>query len=281
MAEGSRAATGLCAGGQAHGRPGDCRHRHPDRRLLAAPVLAGDRRRIHEIHAPDPHRHLVGLARRCPVLHPDARRHARPRQPRPRAGARQQAARSWALHAHRQARRDPPGHRAQPDLAAARRGDQGLWAIRPRGRVFPQYRARLRPRPGQRARQPVDPREGQARSSRRAAAAPHEGDRDRLCPRRRRSARFEPGHRGHRRHRPVRVRRLEGAAPCQRHHGRDPRHDQGHPGRGDRGDEAGRRARHRQADHPADLRRRSGAPVPGGPQGGRHRPRESATARRR
>ena len=50
-----------------------------------------------------------------------------------------------------------------------------------------------------------------------------EGDRDRLRARRRRPARLAGGDRGHGRHRPVRVRRLEGAPQGERHPRRDPR----------------------------------------------------------
>ena len=86
------AARGLFARRQAHGRPGDRRDRDARRRLLAAAVLAGHRRRVHEIHADHADRDAVGLARGGAVLHADARRAARPR----RAGAARRARRRTA-----------------------------------------------------------------------------------------------------------------------------------------------------------------------------------------
>ena len=64
MAEGMAAARRLFARGEAHGRPGDRRDGDARRRLLAAPLLAGHRRRVHEIHAADADRDALGLARR-------------------------------------------------------------------------------------------------------------------------------------------------------------------------------------------------------------------------
>ena len=73
------AARSLFAGRQAHGRPGDRGDRDPRRGVFAAPVLAGHRRRIHEIHADHLDRDALGLARGGAHLHADARRAARPR----------------------------------------------------------------------------------------------------------------------------------------------------------------------------------------------------------
>ena len=58
--------------------PGDRRDRDARRRLLAAAVLAGHRRRVHEIPADHADRDAVGVARGGAVLHADARRAARP-----------------------------------------------------------------------------------------------------------------------------------------------------------------------------------------------------------
>ena len=167
------------------------------------------------------------------------------------------------------ARRDP-----------ARRRGAGLWPLRQRRRVLPQYRARLRRRAGARARQPLHPGEGPARPHRRRAPADDAGDRDRLCACRRGPARLAGGDRGHRRHHPVRVRRLAGAAQGERHHRRDPRDDEGRARRHHRGDEAAGRPADRQADHAGDRLRRPGAALPGRPQGRRDRARQSRHARR-
>ena len=80
MSEGMepRAAYSLAAkrmSGPGHRRDGDAR-----RRLLAAPLLAGHRRRVHEISAADADRDALRVARRGALLHPDARRDPRPRR---------------------------------------------------------------------------------------------------------------------------------------------------------------------------------------------------------
>ena len=88
--------------------------------------------------------------------------------------------------------------RAAPPAGDARRSPslllvgvvQAYGKLRQRRRVLPQHRAGFRPRPGARARQPLDPREGPAGPRGRGAPARHAGDRDRLCPRRRGPARL-------------------------------------------------------------------------------------------
>ncbi len=145
--------------------------------------------------------------------------------------------------------RDRPPRRASSagdagaDDRAAGRRRAGLRPLRPRRRVLPERRARLRPRPGAGARQPLDHRKRPPRAHRRGAAARHEGAVDRLRPRGRGPARLERGHRGYGRHDPVRVRRLARAPPGLRHHGRDPGQDEGHSRRRHRGHEAARPAR--------------------------------------
>ena len=175
--------------------------------------------------------------------------HARPRRPGEAGGAsRAIAASTCASSSSRCTIRSLTLGLA---VVAARRRDPGLRQVRQRRGVLPRHRAGLRPRAGPRARQPVDPGEGQAGPPGRAAHPRHAGDRDRLRARRRRPARLERGDRGHGRHGAVRVRRLEGAAQGQRHPRRDPRQDQGHPRRRHRGDEAAGRPADRQADHAA------------------------------
>ncbi len=71
------AAGGLFARRQAHVGSGDRRHRDPHRRVLAAAVLAGRGRAVHEISADHADRDAVRLARGRAVLHADARRAAR------------------------------------------------------------------------------------------------------------------------------------------------------------------------------------------------------------
>ena len=77
MAEGMPPTRGLFARRQAHVRPGDCGDRDPRRRVLAAAVLAGRGRRVHEISADHADRDAVGVAGGGAVLHADARRAAR------------------------------------------------------------------------------------------------------------------------------------------------------------------------------------------------------------
>jgi multidrug efflux pump len=74
------AEAGLCGGRQPHVGAGDRGDRDPRRCLLAAAVLAGHRRRVHEIHADHADRHAVGVARGGAVLHAHAWRVARPRR---------------------------------------------------------------------------------------------------------------------------------------------------------------------------------------------------------
>ena len=52
---------GLRGSGQPHGRSGDRRDADPHRRLLAAAVLAGHRRRLHEVPADHADRHAGGV----------------------------------------------------------------------------------------------------------------------------------------------------------------------------------------------------------------------------
>ena len=63
--------------------PGHCRDRDARRGVLAAAVLARHGRRVHEVHADHADRDAVRVARGRAVLHPDARRAARPRRRRP------------------------------------------------------------------------------------------------------------------------------------------------------------------------------------------------------
>ena len=119
MAEGMPPKRGLFARRQAHGGPGDRRDRDARRRVLAAAVLAGRRRRVHEISADHADRDAVGLARGGAVLHADARRAARhaPRRCRTTSAP----ARSRPLHAHGAARAAPSRHDARARGAAAGR----------------------------------------------------------------------------------------------------------------------------------------------------------------
>ena len=82
MAEGMPPKRSLCARGQAHVGAGDRRDRDPRRRVLAAAVLAGRGRPVHEISADHADRDAVGLAGGRAVLHArrSARCSARPRR---------------------------------------------------------------------------------------------------------------------------------------------------------------------------------------------------------
>ena len=62
MSEGMDKQGRLRAGRQAHGRAGHRRHHDARRRLLAAAVLAGHRRRVHEVPADHADRHAVGAS---------------------------------------------------------------------------------------------------------------------------------------------------------------------------------------------------------------------------
>ncbi len=77
MNEGMPKAPGLRDGRQAHGRSGDRRHADPHRGVLAAAVLAGRRRRLHEISADHADRDAGGLHGLRADLHADARRDVR------------------------------------------------------------------------------------------------------------------------------------------------------------------------------------------------------------
>ncbi len=65
---------GLRRGQPPHGGAGHLVHRDAHCGVLAAAVLAGDRRRVHEIHADHPDRHAVGQPGLCADLRADAGR---------------------------------------------------------------------------------------------------------------------------------------------------------------------------------------------------------------
>ncbi len=135
------------------------------RGLLAALVLAGHRRRVHEVHADHADRDAVGVAGRRAVLHADARRAARPRRAgaarRPRQGP---AVSTCGPCGSRCAIRASTLLLALVVLVAVQ---MSLWQIRPRRRVLPQGRAGLRPGHCPRPRQPLARREGPPRARRR------------------------------------------------------------------------------------------------------------------
>ena len=133
---------GLCARRQAHVRPGDRRDRDARRGVLAAAVLAGRGRRVHEISADHADRDAVGVARGGAVLHADARRAARQGFGQ---AARRTRPRGRPLHADGAAGAAPARRDARLRGAAARGGAGRLRQIRQRRRVLPGGRARLRP----------------------------------------------------------------------------------------------------------------------------------------
>ena len=94
-----------------------------------------------------------------------------------------------ALHADGASSRSPTRSRRSALAALLLVGVVQAYAtVRQRRRVLPRHRAGFRPGPGARARQPLDPGEGQARPPGRGAPARHEGDRDRLRARRRQAS---------------------------------------------------------------------------------------------
>ena len=100
---------GLFARRQAHVGPGDRGDAHPHRGVLAAAVLAGRGRPVHEISADHADRDAVGVAGGRAVLHADARRAAR----QGGAGAARRARQGHrALYAHGEARAAPSRHDA-------------------------------------------------------------------------------------------------------------------------------------------------------------------------
>ncbi len=78
MSEGMPPKQAYAAAASRMAGPGDRRDRDARRRLLAAAVLAGHRRRVHDVHADHADRDAVGVAGGGVVLHADARRAARP-----------------------------------------------------------------------------------------------------------------------------------------------------------------------------------------------------------
>ena len=74
MAEGMPREEAFALAAQAHGGAGDRRDADAGRGLLAAAVLAGDRRRVHEVHADHADRDAVGVDALCAGVHADARR---------------------------------------------------------------------------------------------------------------------------------------------------------------------------------------------------------------
>ena len=80
MSEGMDKQGRLRARRQAHGRPGHRRDHDARRGLLAAAVLAGHRRRVHEVPADHADRDAVGLDALRAGLHADARRACSPRR---------------------------------------------------------------------------------------------------------------------------------------------------------------------------------------------------------
>ena len=104
---------GLFARRQAHGRPGDRRHGDARGGVLAAAVLAGRGRRVHEIPADHADRDAVGLACGGAVLHADAWRAARQgfgqaaRRARPRGRPLHARGPAGVAPAGRDARRSP------------------------------------------------------------------------------------------------------------------------------------------------------------------------------
>ena len=103
---GDGAEGGLFARRQAHVGTGDRRDRDPHRRVLAAPVLARRRRRVHEVPAHHPDRDAVGVARGGAVLHPHARLAARQGIG---GAARRRRPPGRRLYAHGAARHRPSG----------------------------------------------------------------------------------------------------------------------------------------------------------------------------
>ena len=175
----------------------------------------------------------------------------------------------------RLALRHPIGHDARRWLRirllrCGVRGADGLRQARPRRRVLPQRRARLRAGDRARPRQSFARREEPPGRRGRAARARLRQPQDRLYPRRRAAARLERDHRGHHRRHPVRVRRLAHAPPGARDHGCDPRQDRRHPRHPGRGDGAARRPADRQADPGAARRARPGGAAGGGQEGRGH-----------
>ena len=205
MSEGMPPQGGVFAGGQADGRPGDRRHRDPHRRVLAAAVLAGRGRPVHEISADHTDRDALGLAGGGAVLYPHARCAARQGV----AGtARRPRTRQRTLYAHGAAGVAPARHDAHAGGAASGRGAGGLRKVRPRRRILPERRARLRPGDRARARQPRARGEESPRCRGREASARVRRPQDRLYPHRRAAARHGRADRRYRRGYPVRVRGL-------------------------------------------------------------------------
>ena len=167
----------------AHVGPGDRGDADPHRGLLAAPVLAGHRRRVHEVPADHADRDAVGLAGGGADLHADARRADR----QAARGPSRRGAAATALYMQDRAARRSAIRASRILLALAllvgvpialRQGRQGR-------RVLPQCRAGRRRRAGPRARQPLARREGPAGPLGREPHPRHAGAVDGLRPLRR------------------------------------------------------------------------------------------------
>ena len=165
MTEGMPRDAGLRARRPAHGRPGDRRHADPHRRLLAAAVLAGDRRRVHEVHAADADRDAVGVDALRAGLHPHPRRASSPSPCRSTRPARR------PLHAPRRPRGPPPGAGAAAAIALLVAVPLAYGRYGSGVEFFPERRARLRAALRARARQPLDRGEGRAGAPGRGADA--------------------------------------------------------------------------------------------------------------